>query len=194
MALTGAAITYRTFTKELLGVSNITSPIKPSISNEFIAKHWQSWLTTAYKQMPEGSTLVQIRYPRPARNKQSDKQNDLDKKTNKTKVLTFKCHTPNNWLGLAQSNVRIDINNSQLIQTQLFKEFSIGEKIYALIKPLHTGHGLPVVYVVVQFILSLLGTIFVCSGVILFINKKRKKSVKNFITQTNLRFTSKNTP
>ena len=79
---------------------------------------------------------------------------------------------------MAQSHVRIDINNSQLISTTLFSQLPMGEKIYSLIKPLHTGHGLPVGYVIVQLIFSLLGTVMVCSGVIMFINKKRKKSLR----------------
>lgn len=195
LALTGAGITYRTFTKELLGVSkntNIKSKANTTLGLDYastIEKNWHAWLTVAYGQMPEGSILMKIKYPRKKNNKVDAKSSKVkttqtrkipitENKNNRyrAKVLTFQFNSPNDWLGLAQSHVSIDINKSYLVSTTLFSQLSLGEKTYAMLKPLHTGHGLPIGYVIVQFILSLLGTIMVCSGVIMFINKKRKKS------------------
>ncbi len=215
LALTGAGITYRNYAKALLGVTPQANNAKMTGVSKTIDSNWSAWLHAAYSQMPAGSTLIQISYPRAPRknvkivtsnklaqtkkslnraeNKvnsdtteqrinHNNKQSKNKSQSNSAKILTFKFNTPNNWFGLAQSHVRIDINNSQLISTTLFSQLPMGEKIYSLIKPLHTGHGLPVGYVIVQLIFSLLGTVMVCSGVIMFINKKRKKNLRHMFT------------
>ena len=222
LALTCAGIAYKNYAKALFGVPAKANIEKIAAEQGSIDNNWTAWLHAAYSQMPPGSTLIQIRYPRAPRKSAKTVTNIKPVKVNKAlsraeekvshnitkqrntehreqtknksqshsaKILTFKFNTPNNWFGLAESNVSIDINNSQLVNTTLFSQLSIGEKIYSLIKPLHTGHGLPVGYVIVQLIFSLLGTLMVCSGVIMFINKKRKKSLIQVFTIKRLSIT-----
>lgn len=192
LAITGASITYRAFTEQLLGVKRDEPSEKQGIS---IANNWQAWLEIAYVQMPAGAILQQIRYPRPSKKTTEKREVPEDKalslislveeqaaQKNKLtvqkpdQVLTFQFHAVGDWLGLASSNVMIDKQDSLLINTRLFANLSLGEKVFAMLKPLHTGHDLPAYYVVLQLILSLLGTVMVFSGLVSFIIKKRRRS------------------
>ncbi len=182
----------RTFTEQLLGVKRDKPSEKQVVS---IANNWQAWLEMAYAQLPAGAILQQIRYPRPPKKTTEKTEVSEDKtlslislvkeqaaKKNKVtvqkpdQVLTFQFHAAGDWLGLANSNVMIDKQDSLLVNTRLFAELSLGEKVFAMLKPLHTGHDLPAYYVVLQLILSLLGTIMVFSGLVSFIIKKRRRS------------------
>lgn len=162
LAITGASITYRAFTEQLLGVKRDEPSEKQGVS---IANNWQAWLEIAYVQMPAGAILQQIRYPRPSKKTTEKREASEDKalifislveeqaaqKNNITvqktdQVLTFQFHAVGDWLGLASSNVMIDKQDSLLINTRLFANLSLGEKVFAILKPLHTGHDLPLCY------------------------------------------------
>jgi uncharacterized iron-regulated membrane protein len=191
LAITGASITYRAFTEQLLGVERAKPEIKQAVS---MKNNWQTWLEMAYAQMPAGAVLQQIRYPRPPRqnaekrespnSKQEALQNNVkpttDRKRNAPEkppeqILTFQFHASGDWLGIAASRVNIDKQGSLLVDTSLYSDLSLGEKVFSILKPLHTGHDLPAYYVVLQLLLSLLGTVMVFSGLVSFIIKKRKR-------------------
>lgn len=191
-AITGASITYRTFIEQLLGVESAKSEAKQTVS---LDSHWQAWLEMAYAQMPAGAVLQQIRYPRPPRkaaenreapnNKATRSQTNIksatDSKSNTPQkqpeqILTFQFHAPGDWLGLAGSRVSIDKQGSVLVNTSLHADLSLGAKVFSILKALHTGHDLPAYYVVLQLLLSLLGTVMVFSGLVSFIIKKSKRN------------------
>ncbi|TYK64988.1 PepSY-associated TM helix domain-containing protein [Colwellia echini] len=188
LGLSGASITYKDVAKNLLGVDVIknskpTTTTAKKVNNQSANKiensnNWGNWLQTAYQQMPEGSVLTEIRYPRNKRQKEqsnNDKSIIKVKKEQTAKVLTFKFITPDSWLGLAHSSVSINTKTAAVDKVTLFNDFTTGEKIYALLKPLHTGHGLPLFYVFIQFMFGLIGSIMVATGVIMFITKQRRK-------------------
>ncbi len=159
LAVTGASITYRSFTKQLLNVKP-----EQQLAMAQLDDNWQSWIKAAYAAMPDGSQLQQIRMPRKSRKK------------NAPQLLDFRFYAQGNWLGLASSKVKINPNSSQLVTVTLFKDFTLAEKVYALLVPLHTGKHLPVLYVAILLIFSLLGTLMVFSGVVSFLLKKSIKT------------------
>lgn len=190
LAFSGASITYRAFTQQLLGVQQDNPADEQAVS---IENNWLTWLETAYAQMPENAQLQQIRYPRLPKlqpntakqelsnDKKPNSQNivpkqDIQKGTDLTsQLLEFRFHASGDWLGLPGSTVSIDKQRSVLVDTSLFSDLPLGEQVFAMLKPLHTGRELPAYYVGFLLILSLLGTVMVFSGVVSFIVKKRKK-------------------
>ena len=187
LAITGASITYRAFTEQLLGVDQDKSTAKQAVK---IENNWQGWLEAAYAEMPEGAELQQIRFPRQPRpsaeKRETTKGNESSSSNTVTnqperknsapeQILTFQFHASGDWLGLAGSTVKIDKQQSVLDSTVLFANLALGEKIFAMLKPLHTGHHLPAYYVLLLLLLSLLGTTMVFSGLVSFIIKKRKR-------------------
>ncbi len=168
LSLTGATITYRQIAQQIFNVNNKQqTPLKPlSLEN-----NWQAWINAAYAQMPEGSQLTQIRYPRPPR---GGNPKNTERNSNQPEIYSFRFVSPDSWFGLAQSSVKIDKKSSTLIETSRFETLSFSQKIYTILVPLHTGHNLPVFYVILLFAFGLIGTIMVLSGLLSFVLKKRK--------------------
>jgi len=187
LSLTGASITYRSIAQGIFGVERDKAPTIEAVDLE---PSWQAWLSAAYTNMPEGSTLEVIRFPRQPRNNNQRKQaegrgentteqknRNLDKKESKNatpQILEFRFHTSGDWFGLTGSKVKIDKRASTLVDVSPFSTMTFTEKFYTLLVPLHTGHHLPAAYVVLLLMLSLLGTVMVFSGIASFIMKKRK--------------------
>ena len=89
-------------------------------------------------------------------------------------LLEFRFKAAGDWLGLAGSKVKIDKQSSRLVDATLFRDLALGEKVYAMLVPLHTGHNLPALYVLALLLLSVVGTVMVLSGLVSFVIKKRK--------------------
>lgn len=171
MGLTGASITYRTITQQLFGVERDKLPVMQAIQ---LDNNWGAWLSGAYAQMPDGATLQKIRFPRKNRGGRG-KQTLNNKPREKTqKILEFRFQAKGDWFGLSGSKVQIDQKTSTLINVVLFRDLPLNEKIYAILVPLHTGHNLSFMYVVVLLVLSLIGTMMMFSGLLSFVIKKRK--------------------
>lgn len=202
LSLTGASIPYRDITKDLLGVED-TKP-EPS-THVALANHWQAWLSAAQAAMPEAKlTQIRFprkgkkRPPEAVkgqatagqqadaakregllgRNAKKNSNNDTGAPNRGAKtpqILEFKFLTQDDWLGLPNSTVSIDKNQSTLVGTSAFAKRGLGEKVYSTLVPLHTGHNLPTAYVVALLGFSLAGTVMVISGTVSFVRKKRRK-------------------
>lgn len=172
LAVTGAAITYRELAQQLLGVKRDQGTTG---EGRVIDPGWQSWLAVTYGQMPPGSRLETIRFPRQSEKgrRQNTEAKGFDKQS-EIQLLEFRFRAPGDWLTLPLSQVKIDKQSSKLIATKLYGQQTLGGKIYAILVPLHTGRQLPVVYVLGLLVMSLLGSVMVMSGLVSFIAKKRK--------------------
>lgn len=202
LALTGAAITYRDVAKDLLGVTEAAAPAPvqldatwqawleagyTAIPNgqlkavqmprqprpEGEAKSRGTKMGAAKNETAAASNDKSSRAKRPASeaNKRQNQPSKQQEQPNTTATLVFE--SPNDWWGLANSKVIIDIKSAQLLQVNDFGSLSFGAKLLSIVKPLHTGRELPVVYVLVLFLFSALGTVMVFSGIYSFIKKKR---------------------
>lgn len=224
MGLTGASITYRSITQQLMGIDKNAAPNPLNIE---VGKGWLSWLSTAYVKMPAEAELIQIRYPRQAKGgsrkpnlraergfdgrnknqqpqKKQQRQNDkaspdrnklkelkepqsqgrAAQKSGSTALLEFRFLTPDDWLGLGNSHVQIDKQSSHLVNVSFFKDRPFAEKVFSILKPLHTGHNLAAYYTVFLLIMSIIGTLMVLSGLISFVIKKRKYKVLKGLLNT----------
>lgn len=175
MSLTGASITYRDISQALFGVdqrSGVWIESEPVV----LDSTWHAWLTAVKKTIPNG-TLAEIRYPR---KQPRAEKNDQSSRAGDAMLLTFKVQDEHSWLGLPNNQVVIDRYRSTVVSGRRFTRLSLGEKFYSVLKPLHTGRGLHYSYVVFLFLMSVLGTLMVLTGVIGFVVKKRMKRPFNF--------------
>ena len=187
LSLTGASITYRSVAQQLFGVERNKAASTEAIT---LDNNWLAWINAAYAHMPEGARLDRIQFPRqPKQNakrapyneetaaiNRREKNQQQANKQDSPEIIELRFHAPGDWLGLGGNAVKIDKKSSQLVDVIRFADLPLGEKIYSLLKPLHTGHHLPVAYVFVLLILSLIGTAMVLSGLLSFLLKKRKPS------------------
>ncbi len=166
LSLTGAAITYREIAKQVFSIAPESPALAPP---EALDNSWAAWLSAAYAKMPEGSRLVEVRYPRQSRGKPGEEVG------NQPQLLNFRFATPDDWFGLTRSGVKIDRMGSKLVEVNRFAEQTLNEKLYSLLKPLHTGQDLPIAYVFLLLFFSFIGTLMVFSGLFSFMTKKRKR-------------------
>ena len=193
LALTGAGITYRDVAKRVLGVNEIQA--QPH-QNQPLPKQWHAWLNAAYQQMP-GGELRYVRMPRqePGKNgggrakgqerrareqnradtRSPERQNPGRSNSAENTVVELIFATPGDWWGLTNSRVAIDIKSSNIVKVELFENLDLGNKLYAVMVPLHTGRNLPAAYVVALLVFSLMGTVMVFTGVASFVLKKRRR-------------------
>ena len=194
LALTGAAITYRDVAKSVLGVNN--NEKSPTQHATTLDNNWHSWLSHAQQNWPDAK-IAYIQFPRstPAKgaannNRKADaaqvknnknlKQTQTTSRTknNSEAIITLRLLTPQDWFGLPSSKVYINRKKSQVTGSDFFSESSFGEKLYSIIVPLHTGRNLSAIYVAVLMLLSIIGTVMVLSGVVSFVQKKRKWKIQ----------------
>lgn len=198
LSLTGASITYRSFAQQLFGIEKESQATIKPIKLE---KSWASWITGAYQVMPEGSTLQQVRFPRVKRGANKVDANKVNvngrlKENSKAetklsvkgqrnsnnkpdKRIEFHFQHQYDWFEITSSKAYITQRKSELVDVALYSNLPLTDKIYALLKPLHTGHDLPVFYVIILLLFSLIGTMMALSGVVSFVIKKRKyKKIK----------------
>ena len=179
LGVTGAAITYRPLAKQVLGVDQPHAAKTLQHKNEqrkngqqktvsqtpeVLEVGWHAWLTAARAEIP-GAELTRIRFPRPSSSEP---------------VIEFRFRATGDWLGLANSKVRINTEHSTLVEVSRFEEQSLGEKLYSIIVPLHSGRGLHIGYLLVLLVFSLLGTLMVFSGLVSFLVKRRKIAIPGF--------------
>lgn len=170
LALTGAAISYRGVTQQLFGVAPDSSSNMAPIA---VGRGWQAWLRAAHEAMPAGAELTAIYYPRQVSGVQGGARENTPSK-DAPQQFELRFSTPGDWFGIAKSSVKIDKHEESLVEVRLFERLPFNEKIYSILGPLHTGHNLSVVYVVLQLLFSALGTVMVISGLVSFVTKKRK--------------------
>jgi len=75
----------------------------------------------------------------------------------------------------AADNYTIDQYSGKIIATQLFADKSLGQRVRSYVKPVHTGsvYGLPTK--ILSFIVCLLACIFPVTGVMMWLNRIKKK-------------------
>ncbi|MEJ2756086.1 MAG: hypothetical protein P8104_09725, partial [Gammaproteobacteria bacterium] len=121
--------------------------------------------------------LRSIRFPPQVERTHRDRSSlrPSNTQSNTQDVLEWRFLTADDWFGLASSSVRfvgLSADRSAMqVEAAPFSTLSWGAKIYTLLKPLHTGRDLPVVYVWILFIFSLLGTLTVFSALVSFVIK-----------------------
>lgn len=174
MSLTGASITYREITQQLLGVESSGKVRAAKGSNqqnatenlESLENNWESWLRASSRLMPHG-TLATVNFPR--------RQSEL---------ITLNYLKSGDWLSLPNNKVQLHQTKSVIVNVQSFQDFTLGQKLYSVLKPLHTGSNLPFAYVVLLLVMSLIGTAMVFSGVVSFVLKLLpKKSTRKIFKQ-----------
>ncbi len=179
LAMSGAGITYRDITKNILGVEE-KAPLKsPSMMIDTTTPSWLGWLKSAYQIMPDGQ-LQQVLFPRPTRSKSTN--NNSPARSVAESVYEFRFVTSSDWLGLANSTVSINQTQSTISSHQAFSELTLGEKIYRVMVPLHTGRNMGLGYLVIVLAFSLLGSLMVASGLISFLKKTRRKKTRTMKT------------
>jgi uncharacterized iron-regulated membrane protein len=193
LSLTGASITYRSFAQQLFGIEKDS---KVTIKPIQLEKSWTSWIIGAYQVMPEGAKLQEIRFPRVRRNadkvdttvNERAKDKPKSKPTVKTKVrskeggnirkadkrIEFNFQHQDDWFEIKRSKAYITQRKSELVDVILYSDLPLKDKVYSLLKPLHTGHDLPVYYVIILLLFSIIGTTMALSCVVSFAIKKRK--------------------
>ena len=200
LSLTGASITYRSFTQQLFGIEKESQATMQPITLE---KSWSAWILGAYQIMPEGAKLQEIRFPRVRRNankvdttvNERAKNKPKSKPIVKTKVrskeggnirkadkrIEFNFQHQDDWFEITRSKAYITQRKSELVDVILYSDLPLKDKVYSLLKPLHTGHDLPVYYVIILLLFSIIGTTMALSGVVSFAIKKRKyKKIKAY--------------
>jgi uncharacterized iron-regulated membrane protein len=197
LSLTGASITYRSFTQQLFGIEKDS---QATMQPTKLKKSWSAWILEAYQVMPEGAKLQEVRFPRVRRGankvdvnvnkgvKENPKaetklivksQRNSNKKPDKR--IEFNFQHQDDWFEITRSKAYITQRKSELVDVILYSDLSLKDKIYSLLKPLHTGHDLPVYYVIILLLFSLIGTMMALSGVVSFVIKKRKyRKIRTF--------------
>lgn len=175
LAITGAGITYRDIAKSVLGVNAKASLESPTLMIAATNPTWLGWLKAAYQIMPD-SQLQQVSFPRPTR------PNPDNNRGQKDPLYEFRFVTPNDWFGLANSTVNLNQARSMIVSHQAFSELSLGEKIYRVMVPLHTGRNIGNSYLIIVLLFSLLGTLMVASGLISFLKKTHHQRARRMKT------------
>lgn len=176
LSLTGASITYRAITEKILGadehkINILDQPIE-------LADSWHSWLSAIAVAMPN-ATLARIQFPRQKhRSGPSVNSKNVNIKGKVKATLTFRLVSQDDWLGLPNTKIQIEMESSTILSRTTFKDLPMGAKIMAVLVPLHTGRGLPRIYVAVLLLISALGVLMVVSGIASFLKKKVRKSTK----------------
>ncbi|MCO4291730.1 PepSY domain-containing protein [Solitalea sp. MAHUQ-68] len=106
----------------------------------------------------------------------------------KDSVSTFSVNVlPENTIETAGDNYFVNPYNAAIVGVQKFSDKNQGQKIRAIVKPLHTGalYGLPTK--IISFLICLLTLSFPVTGVIMWLNRlkiDKKKSSKSSIVET----------
>lgn len=80
----------------------------------------------------------------------------------------------------------VDAFSGKVIGRQLFSERNIGQKTRATFRPVHVASVYGHTSKLIGFLACLLGTFFPASGIIMWINRTRKKSKKKYIPVTDI--------
>jgi uncharacterized iron-regulated membrane protein len=176
LSLTGAALTYRTIARDVLAAER-NPHTNLNASPVYLKRDWELWLMAAQAQMPQGE-LRTVDFPR-SRNGvfQSSEPGEVNPDT----AISVRFVTPDDWFDIAGSRVLIDAHQSALLGAQPFSSLPVGQQLYSLVLPLHTGHGTSSTYLFVLLIFTLISIPMVFSGLWSYIKrlqndaKKRKR-------------------
>jgi uncharacterized iron-regulated membrane protein len=78
----------------------------------------------------------------------------------------------------ATDSYNIDQYNGKIVATQLFADKSLGQRVRAFVKPVHTGSAYGIPTKILSFIICLLACIFPVTGVMMWLNRVGKKKTR----------------
>ncbi len=81
-------------------------------------------------------------------------------------ALSFRFVTGDDWLSVPNSRVYIDSTASELIGVKRFSQNTFGQKLQAMLNPLHTGSNITTPYVFVMMMMAFLAALMVFSGLL----------------------------
>lgn len=164
LCVTGAAITYRGLTRTTLDASQVSS-VGLRKSPYYIASDWNTWLRLAKQEMDGDLAVVAFPRTRGGRGATADFEYGV---VDPAAAVQVRFVTDGDWLGMAGSRVYIDPRQSALIGAARFDALPIGQRLYALIVPLHAGRSVTPGYLAVLPFCTLLATVMTFSGVLSF--------------------------
>ncbi len=167
LCVTGAAITYRGVTRATLDASQI-GDVGFREFPYYVASDWETWLKLAKQEM-DGDLTV-IAFPR-RRGGQAGPVDFEYGVVDPASAVQFRFVTDGDWVGMAGSRVFIDPRQSALIGKARFDELPVGQRLYSLIVPLHTGRNVAPAYLAVLLLCTALATVMTFSGVVSFLLK-----------------------
>ena len=128
--LTGAAMTYRPLTRDLLAVERTPTPDRFAHPH-YVPRDWAARIALAKTYFPNGQ-LVGLSKPRNAPPGQT--------------LIEIRFSLKGDWGPIGGSAVTLRENDSGFIGIRRFGDLPGGEKMYRLIRPLHDGTAMPVGY------------------------------------------------
>lgn len=167
LCVTGAAITYRALTRATLDASQI-GDVGFREFPYYIASDWETWLRQARQEMDGDLTVVA--FPRNRGGQAAPAEFEYGE-VDPAAAVQFRFVTAGDWLGMAGSRVYIDPRQSALVGTARFDELPVGQRLYSLIVPLHTGRNVSPVYLAVLLLCTALVTVMTFSGVLSLVLK-----------------------
>ena len=162
LCVTGAAITYRGVTRAALDASRIGT-VGFREFPYYVASDWDTWLKLAKQEMDGDLTVVAFPRSRGAQTVAADFEYGV---VDPTSAVQFRFVTDSDWLGMAGSKVFVDPRQSALVGTARFDDLPVGQRLYSLIVPLHTGRNVAPAYLAVLLLCTALAAIMTCSGVV----------------------------
>lgn len=167
LCVTGAAITYRALTRATLDASRIGDAGFREFPY-YIASDWETWLRQARQKMDGDLTVVA--FPRNRGGQAASAEFEYGE-VDPAAAVQFRFVTAGDWLGMAGSRVYIDPRQSALVGTARFDDLPVGQQLYSLIVPLHTGRNVSPAYLAVLLLCTALVTVMTFSGVLSFVLK-----------------------
>ena len=137
LCVTGAAITYRGVTRAALDASLIGDAGFREFPY-YVASDWETWLKLAEQEMDGDLTMVAFPRRRGGQAAPVDFEYGV---VDPASAVQFRFVTESDWLGMAGSRVFLDPRQSALIGTARFDDLPVGQRLYSLIVPLHSGRS-----------------------------------------------------
>lgn len=167
LCVTGAAITYRGVTRAALDAGQIAD-VGFRDFPYYVANDWETWLKLAKEEMDGDLTVVAFPRRRGGQAVPADVEYGV---IDPASAVQFRFVTNSDWLGMAGSRVFVDPRQSALIGTARFDDLPVGQRLYSLIVPLHTGRNAAPAYLTVLLLCTALATVMTFSGVVSFLLK-----------------------
>ncbi|MBY5921856.1 PepSY-associated TM helix domain-containing protein [Ferrimonas balearica] len=135
LCITGAAVTYRSQLVQWLDAKEVEyrylldTPVPAGDT-------WTERLAAAQRLIPDGE-FQRVSWPRFRGEPKPREGVDL------THTVQLAFATPEDWFGVPNSRVFLDLNSGQIQAAYRFDQLSLGQKLYRFIVPLHSGRLMP---------------------------------------------------
>ena len=170
LGITGASITYRPIARSVLEAEQVSaSGLKDHPF--YIVDNWANWLSKANAAMPEGE-LRSIHFPRGRSNGSMPVFGTVEPR----RAIQFRYVTSRDWLGVAGSRVYIDPGQSGFLGAAPFDSLPLGQQLYMMIVPVHTGRNVSSGYLAIMLLFAALATVVTVSGIVSMTKHLRQQS------------------